>query len=260
MFNTQNFSRKTILSTVGNVLSDALFYKLFADEEGEETPPAGTGTGAPSVNIQELIAQARKEEKDKLYPQIKKLKEDNQTAITNLNSALLESASLRKQIAELQEQMKSTFTAEEKAKLEKQITELQAEVKKYTDNPPPTKESIRAELDKEYEVKLYRTEKLAEKKDAILPMFVDSVSGKTKEEIDASVEKAVKDTEEAKKFFGMDANQPPQPNTPPKRKSTPPANPPSGVDVSRFNDANYIATLDPRSPEYKEFRKWAGLK
>ena len=60
------------------------------DEQIEETPQVEeTSTPQPTVNFEDLIANARKQEKDKLYPQIKKLEEEKKKLVEKNNQHLL---------------------------------------------------------------------------------------------------------------------------------------------------------------------------
>ena len=115
---------------------------------------------------------------------------------------------------------------------------------------------------------MYRTTKLSENSDKILSVFADEVTGTSKEEIDASFEKAVEKTIATKKQLGL-IDEEGNPITPKKKDSkkaekpntTPPvANPTSAEGNKDSFDLDYIQGLDPRSPEYAEFRKKMGLR
>ena len=137
------------------------------------------------------------------------------------------------------------------------VESLTSELNKLKENKPVSREEIetevRAELEKEYEVKTYKAEKMAELKNDIL--VPELVMGTTKEEIDASIQSALTRSAEIKKSLGIDGEKKPQKRTP---KS--PANP----SVSGIQDKNismeYLASLDVASPEYAEVRKQLGLK
>lgn len=244
-----------------------LFLKAFADE-GDNTPPVSTegaeGTPAQQINFETLIANARKEEKEKLYPRIKKLEDDNKALIQTNNDNLMKLAQAQKELDDL----KANNGESQKVKdLEKQLTEAQAEIKTLKESAP-NEDEIRAKIEAEYEVKMYRTTKLSENSDKILAVFADEVKGLTKEEIDASFDKAVEKTVQTKKQLGLideegnpitQTNKKSAPENKEGKKNTPPvANPTTGED-DKF-DMDYVQNLDPRSPEYAEFRKKMGLR
>ena len=73
-----------------------LSLKVFADENPEsildpkDKPKSKEENEVvPALNFEQLIAQARKEEKEKLYPEINRLKEELRIMTTNNNSKLL---------------------------------------------------------------------------------------------------------------------------------------------------------------------------
>ena len=85
----------------------------YADEGGSESTPVAEPVStpepqstkgsepapAPLYNFENLIAQARKEEKDKLYPKIKKLEKELQVMTKSNNDNLLEVARLKDELA-----------------------------------------------------------------------------------------------------------------------------------------------------------------
>jgi hypothetical protein len=56
-------------------LLTSMFLKAYADGEDDDPPAGGKEKDPPQLNFEQLIANARKEEKDKLYPRIKKLED-----------------------------------------------------------------------------------------------------------------------------------------------------------------------------------------
>lgn len=240
-------------------------------DEGEGTPEPNT---APQINYEQLIAQARKEEKDKLYPKMQKLEEENKKLVQTGNDNLIKIGDLTQSVsnltAELNKYKSGEVANEEVTNLKSQIEALTAENQNLKDNAPDV-EKIRAEIEQEYEIKAYATEQRTAHKDDVLGSFLEEIAGTTKEEIDASVEKAKAKTLSIKKDLGLvdDEGNPIEKKTTTPKKSEPksaPAKAPamnpvdnSGSNISRF-DAEYIRNLDPSSPEYAEFRKSLGLK
>ena len=123
-----------------------------------------------------------------------------------------------------------------------------------------SEESIRAEIEKEYEVKFYKSEKLNELKDAILPTFTDLIDGTTVEEIDTNIEVAKTKTLETKKLLGLvddegnpilkDTTQ----TTAPKPKAM---NPSDNSFTEVFNEENVRAMT---REDYAKWRESKGLK
>lgn len=232
----------------------ARLFKVYAEEtDAEETVEEKTeDKEVNTINFETLIANARKEEKDKLYPRIKKLEEENKTLVQTNNETLLKLAAAMKEIDELKAKLNSGEENPKIKDLEEKIKTLETENAALKENTPK-EEEIRKKIEEEYEVKLYRTEKLNEVKDEILSIFVDDVQGKTKEEIDSAIAKAKEKTAEVKKQLGIVSEKKEE-----KPKKPPVANP--NTTSPETLDIDYIRNLDPRSKEYLEFRKKMGLK
>lgn len=221
---------------------------VFADEPNEGDKPP--------INYEQLIAQARKEEKDKLYPQIEKLKKENGDMVTKLNDALLSCANLQKKVDELSSQSGNSAEIEKELKktkaqvevLETENTKLKEQVEKA-----PKEDEIVKRLKDEYEVKDYLRQSLAEHGKDILKVFQSDVKGNTKEEVDASIQDAIKRSEEVREEVGVKKEKDKK-IEPTKAKRPKSATPP---DYSNFEeiDPEYVRSLDPSSEEYKEFRK-----
>lgn len=249
---------------------NGLLLKAFADEEGntdESDTSNNTEEGTnnePTVNYEDLISKARQQERNKQYGKIEKLNEANRTLTEQHNNDLLKIAELEKQIEDSNKKLTNMNGDESEAvsTLKKEIEglkgekeEISKEFDKYkSENQPLDRESIekeiREELESEFKVKTYKAEKLAEYKEEL---FVpELVYGDTIEEIDETLQKALERSEEiAQKFNNAGNNN----STDVKPKSGSP---------SRISDEDItvetIASLDPSSPEYAEFRKKMGLK
>lgn len=250
-------------------LVSALCISAFADEG--DPPPADP---APPVNFEKLIAQARQEEKAKLYPQIEKLKGEKDSLTASINNLLLENGALKDEIAKYKStKQEKPEDSEAYKSLKAQFDELTAEME--TLKKAPKEEEIRKQLEAEYEIKNYLREQLEKNKGEILTMLVEGISGKTKEEIDAAIAAAKEKTLSVKKDLGLIDDEG-NPITPTHDKSTNKSNnstkktttPTRAPNVAPADDTNggqaftveYIQGLDPRSPEYAEFRKKMGLK
>jgi len=250
---------------------EAISLRAFADEGADPDDNSGAdgGEGAkttPTINYEDLIAKARKEEKEKQYKTIEKLKGQIATLTEQHNNDLLVKADLEKQLKEANDKLttagsgdsEEVKTLKETIKtLEKDKADLDKKVKDYEANKPVSREEVeaevRAELEAEYEVKTYKATKMAELKDDIL--VPELVMGTTKEEIDASIQSALDRSAEIKKNLGISTDKKQTKRTP---KS--PANP----SVSSVQDSEVslerLATMDVRSKEYAELRKQLGLR
>lgn len=233
---------------------------LFAHAEENDPTLTPTNDPAPTINFEQAIAQARKEEKDKLYPRIKKAEDEVKSLTASVNKYLLENAALKDELEKLKNQ-----PADPKVKeLEDKVKTLEAENKTLKENAP-NEDEIRKRVESEYEVKLYAQEQINANKGSIISILIPEITGKTKEEIDSAIASAKEKTKTIKKDLGLsvddeDADDGKKKKTPaPKQKKAPASNPPSDTDGEEF-DAEYIRNLDPRSKEYAEFRKKMGLR
>ena len=260
----RNESIKKIIETIS--------LKAFADEGTDESTSGDVGGAgedkgakAPTINYEDLIAKARKEEKEKQYKTIEKLKTQVNTLTEQHNGDLLKIADLEEKLQKANEKLtkagsgdsEEVKTLKETIKgLEKEKEDLDKKVKEFESNKPVSREEVeaevRAELETEYEVKTYKATKMAELKDDIL--VPELVMGTTKEEIDASIQSALERSAEIKNNLGISGDK--------KQKRTPKT--PSNPSVHGVQDTEVsmerLATMDVRSPEYAELRKQLGLR
>lgn len=251
-FNVENFKK---LFNARNVMR----FNVFAD--GDPEPNDGNSPVAdppvPPVNFEQLIQKAREEEKNKLYPQITKLKEENGNFVKTHNEDLIAIATkekeidnLKKEIETLKKQLDGNETEAIKS-LKKDLETAQNEIQTLKESAPNVDElkaSIRAEIESEYAVKFYREKKIQEANGKIIP---ELVSGNTEEEINDSYEKAVA------RYNEIVGSITPPPVTNPKVN---PANPSSTPLKTNADAMKALLELDPLSPEYKEARKALGFK
>lgn len=249
-----------------------------ADEDPAKTDPAagkgGEGDTDPSksggsvINYEDLIAKARKEEKDKQYKTIEGLKAQVATLTTQHNNDLLAHAELEKKLEEANKKLAAAGTGDseavqtlktEVANLQKDKAALEAKVKELEGQKPASREEVEAEvrkqLEAEYEVKTYKAEKLAEHKDELL--VPELVFGDTKEAIDQSLTAALSRSAEIRKSLGLPESGKKQKQTTPRQPRTP--NPSTSPLQSQTIDMNALATMDVASPEYAALRKQLGL-
>ena len=236
-----------------------------SDTKDQDNGGNPSNTGSSVINYEDLIAKARKEEKEKQYKTIEKLRNQVDTLTTQHNNDLLKVADLEGKLQTANDNLTKAGSgdSEEVKTLKETIKNLEADkgnlenkVKEFENNKPASREeieaSVRAELETEYEVKTYKATKMAELKEDIL--VPELVFGNTKEEIDASIQSALERSAEIKKNLGISDDK--------KQKRTPktPANP----SVSSVQDSEIslekLATMDVRSPEYAKLRQQLGLK
>lgn len=241
--------------------------------EGDDDPTGGDGGSSKNttINYEDLIAKARREEKEKQYKNVERLKSQVNTLTEQHNTDLLTIAELQKQLQAANEKLTTAGSGDsEEIKtlkatiktLEGEKADLDNKVKDYEANKPQSREDIekevRSELEREYEVKTYKATKLAELKDQLL--VPELVMGDSKEDIDTSIEAALARSEEIRKSLGISA--PNGGDKPPKKEKRTPKSPsnPSGGNGGKEVDLDYLSTLDVRSSEYAKLRQQMGLK
>ena len=230
-------------------------------KENTTTPPQTTGS---TINYEDLIAKARKEEKAKLYNELERLKGQIATLTEQHNADLLKVADLEQKLSNAEkasqkdesEEVKTLKAEIEKLNGEKKDAETKlSEIKKNTISREEVEKEVREELEKEYAVKEHKAQILAEhKEDLLLP---ELVIGSTVEELDASLASAIERSNKIREQLGV--------NKKPEEAGAPTPNiPKSNPSTDRLAGSGYslekIASLDPSSPEYKEFRKKMGLR
>ena len=245
-------------------IKKALIRNVLAEEPASPTQPV--------VNYEELIAKARREEKDKLYPQIE-AERNKATAITEQHNDLLlkhaqlqnENKALKEEINKLKdtegksESKEVTKLKEAKAKLESELEKLKGSIV----DEATLRQQIEQEVKTQYEVELYKVEKMSsdEYKGQIIP---ELVSGTSKEEIDASLENSKNRFLEL--LGGTKPQQqqqtPPQQQggtvAPPQQITTPPAgNPNMGAFVQSTLSEQDIYNMTPE--QWAEYRVKLGL-
>lgn len=261
MFTKRSLNAETRAGWNVHKILSGLAIKAHAEEK-----PADEGDKTPEVNYEQLIAQARKEEKDKLYPRIQKLEEENKTLTKSNNNYLLQIAALKDEL----EKLKSAGDSDEVKTLKQTIADLQGQIETLKNNAVD-EEAIRKKVADEYEVKMYAQEQIALHKGSILSTLIPDIKGATKEEVDAAIKTAKETTKTVKKELGLEVDDEEDDNkdkTPGKKskkgsstpaKRVPPASPPTETEEEDY-DVDYIRNLDPSSEEYKQFRKSIGLR
>lgn len=258
----------------GNKLAERIFNMIsgtltvFADEGNNDG-----GNKSPQVNYEELIAKARKEEKQKLYGEIEGLKSQVKMLTENNNKLLLEKAEAEKALEQFKQDSKNgndETVKELEAKIEVLKGELETvkKAKEELESNKVDEKEIREKIEAEYEIKDYvKTEK--EKYDkVILNHLKDTVKGATKEEVDESVKKAVEESNKIRADLGIEpvtleslAEDKKEDNKKgdKKDKKAPAPNPNNDPNNDELLSEEVVGKLDPmRNPKaYAEWREKA---
>lgn len=265
-----------VVKDVKELIKDSFFFKVFADEgdNSERDDEMEDNNPTPRVDFEELIQKARNEEKKKQYSTIEKLKKQIATLTDQHNDDLLKIAALEKEgdkkksdenkpsedgeaIKSLKKDLYDSSKVIEN--LNKEIDELKKAKPVEVDRDAIEKE-IREALEKEYSVKKHKDDILREHEDDLL--LPELVIGDTIEELDANLEIALKRSKEIEDKLnarkGGAKKDEPKEDKP--RRTPKPSNPSVSIVQDGKYSLDYLMRLDPKSKEYKEFRKEMGLK
>ena len=189
---------KTLLKKLTLSLNMGIRQAL-ADEGGEpnSSQPVGEGTTSTlpsttepvtdsthshsSIDFESLIAKARKEEKEKLYPEITRLKEELEKKVARINELLLAIGEKDEIISQKEKEIKDLGSNSKKSESQ-EVKELKIQIADL--------ENKLSEKDGEISfIKLdsYKQSKVAEAGGEIIP---ELVVGNSEEEIDLAIEKA----------------------------------------------------------------------
>ena len=137
-FNAEKFTK---LFNMRNVMRT---YNVFADEDpnggGTNPTPNPSQSQTAPVNFEQLIAKAREEEKNKLYPTIEKLKTENATYIQTHNEDLIAIGTKDKEIERLNSEIK-TLQSQLDGKESEALKSLKKELKAAQDELQTLKDS-----------------------------------------------------------------------------------------------------------------------
>ena len=237
-----------------------------AEENKAVTEPEGTpivkpvveAPKSPSIDIEDLMSKVRQEEKSKLYPQIEKLKADLEEKTNKINSYLISSAEKEEIIKELNGKI-ALLEEEGVAKVAEAKKESSTELEKELEKVRKELEAKNAELqskDAEFEnykvskeLEAYRAEKLKDVDETV----ADLVTGNTKEDIDASAEKAKALYEKVLAKAGAKSD-------PAKNKASAVAKPNLKGTVEVFGELNEEDIRKMSTADWKEYRKRFGLQ
>jgi hypothetical protein len=210
------------------------------------TPPSAEHQIDLGALLTQTREQAAKTERDKLYPELEKLRKENTAFRTKNNDYIIESGTkdarikeLEGEVAKLTKQLEGKPDDTETQKYKDKIKELEGKIAEFTSA------QTKSDLDKHVQDKI---------KEANGELIEDMVSGTTLEEIDASVELAKAAYKKMVAKFGTAL---------PSARGIPPVGTPAGVTVPKTLDINSLKNLDMRNPEnrklWDEARKQMGL-
>lgn len=197
----RKFGFNARLNMINTMVKKRLLMSVLAEEptgteppktEPQQTEPPKAEPPKSTVNFEDLVARARKEEKDKLYPQIEGLKKEKDSLTEKINGHLLTIAEKDKTIETLTAELDNVKTTANKND-DEVVKTLKAEVKALKKSIADMEQekvdvsALEEKIKGEYEVKLYREQKLREGGTEIIP---ELVGGLTKEDIDNSFEVA----------------------------------------------------------------------
>ena len=217
-----------------------------------------------TVSYEQLIARARQEEKDKLYPQLQAEKDKVKELIQKNNELLVKMGSLQNEYDVVKAQLddfKNNKGANENAeitRLKEELNKVQKEYKEFKAgvvDEATLRQQVEAEVKQQYEVEMYKVEKLNsdEFKGQIIP---ELVSGDTKEAIDESLAKSKARYEE---LIGVNKNQQQQQGQQLGAVPTMPVgNPNTQSFISATISAEEIQRMTPE--QWAEYRTKLGLK
>ena len=195
-----------------------------------------------SVNFEDLIAKARKEERDKLYPELNKYKEKVNNLMLVIAERDSEIADLKKELEEVKkENAKLQENVEKGVKTNKTISELTTTISVLERQL----EELQAKYDADVtalKLEAFKKEKIAEAGGELIP---ELVTGNTEEEILASIEKAKQRYQEIVQKAVQNVQMPA-------------ANPNQNVIQLKEKSIDEIASMTPQ--QWAEYRKQLGLK
>jgi len=212
--------------------------------------PAPPAAVAPQpMYTAEDLANARKQEKDKLYSRIEEMNTHLQTLQKEREERLAAEDSLRKQAeTESEEKRKAELTLKER------VAQMEKEMEERFRTVEAERERERALLDKERSflaLSEYRQRRLNEERENILPELIDLIGGNTEEEIEQSIaglrDRSDRILEGARQALG------PVGVNPGARVTSPPAGPLDNSSENRLPTPDEIRNMDIN--EYQRHRE-----
>lgn len=255
---------KNFVAFIRSMLSKRAFVNVFAEENletktdntntdggdqnkeqkdekpGEEKP---TPKPSGSINYEDLISEARKQEKDKLYPQIEKLKSEKNDLLIVIGERDAKINELTKEVEKLKESNgKLSKDLESGTKTNKTVSELTTKISILERQLDETKQAHESELTK-IRLEQFKEKQIASAEGKLIP---ELVSGSTEEEIQASIELAKQRYEEITQSVIQSVQMP---YTNPNAQVTQLSMGNIDKDISQMSDS-----------EWAEYRRTLGIK
>ena len=153
-------------------------------------PTAVSNSNGNKFYTEDDLAKVRSQEKDKLYPQIEKLKEELDAIKRDKEEELAAKSAQEAELAKA-----SAEEAKRKQEEELEVRDLlkvkESEWQEQLERERNERERAFALLEREKaftEIQNYRNTRLEEERDSIIPELVDLISGNTTEEIESSIQ------------------------------------------------------------------------
>lgn len=222
----------------------------------QQTEPVNTqSTPSQTINYEQLISQARQEEKAKLYPEITKLKAEKEAQTKRINELIIQVAEkdevIKQKDAELKNATSKKVDSEEVKTLKLKVEELT--------NSLALKDSELAEI----KLNSYKESKIKEVGEELIP---ELVKGTTPEEIDASIAVAqqayqsiIAKIKPVQSHATAQTHQPMPQVNPTMPVVNPTVNPvqTTGMDISSLSRTSMFDSSS--REQYKELRKQLGF-
>jgi hypothetical protein len=171
--------------------------QAFEAEANQAPTIVDAGVDAPTVKTtkttdsskgytEEDLAKVRSQEKDKLYPQIEKLKSELEE-IKQMREAELAAKQAEKEAQDVEERTRLEADLDVRELLKKKETEWSEQLERERQE----RERAFALLEREKtfaEIQNFRQQRLEEEREAIIPELLDLVTGNTQDEINTSIE------------------------------------------------------------------------
>lgn len=212
--------------------------------------PAATSANGNKFYTEEDLAKVRSQEKNKLYPEIEKLKEELDAIKREKEEATASKAAEEAELAR-QEKLK----AEEDLEVRDLLKVKEQEWQEQLERERQERERAFALLEREKafsELQNYRNARLEEERDNIIPELIDLIQGNTAEEIEASIQ-GLKDRSSRILDSAQQAMQTARRDMAGTRVTTPPAGPMDINTGSRQFSAAEIADMPMN--EYVKYRQ-----
>ena len=181
-----------------SVNADMEAFAAEAESVSNVSPVAESGVDAPAATsangnkfyTEDDLAKVRSQEKDKLYPQIEKLKEELDAIKREKEEEVaIKAAKEAEREAAIAEEAKRKH--EEELEVRDLLKVKEQEWQEQLERERQERERAFALLDREKafsELQNYRNQRLEEERDNIIPELIDLIQGNTAEEVEASIQ------------------------------------------------------------------------